>query len=166
MRGLYAGLDVFFFRCVALVGAQFTTYDWAKHHIQNQKLLENGTSLHIVASAIGAAAACVCMHPVSKCPVLFLRPMSLSAPPIPQNSQMDLIGSRLMNQPVGADGKKLLYSGPLDCLRKTVALEGPLGLYKGVAAQYMRMGPQYILTFVFFEELMSMSKAYFSPSSK
>ena len=29
-----------------------------------------------------------------------------------------------------------------------------MGLYKGVAANYLRMGPQYILTFVFFEKMM------------
>lgn len=137
VRGLYAGLNVFFIRCVALVGAQMTTYDFAKHHLIKNKLVENGVACHIVSSAIAAGAACICMQP------------------------MDLIGSRLMNQPVDpSTGMKLLYSGPIDCLRKTVIAEGPLGLYKGVFANYMRMGPQYILTFVFYEKLTQIVKEY------
>jgi len=55
-----------------------------------------------------------------------------------------------MNQPAG---KNQLYSGPVDCFSKTIKAEGLGGLYKGVTANYFRMGPQYILTFVFFEQL-------------
>ena len=63
----------------------------------------------------------------------------------------------MMNQPVSPEGKPHLYSSPVDCFLKTVRSEGPQGLYKGVTAQYIRMGPQYILTFVFFEQLMKLS---------
>ena len=63
----------------------------------------------------------------------------------------------MMNQPTeGGVGK--LYSGPVDCFAKTVKAEGPLGLYKGATANYFRMGPQYILTFVFFEKLKELNK--------
>ncbi len=43
-----------------------------------------------------------------------------------------------MNQPVRPDGRGGLYSGVLDCLRKTLQTEGPLALYKGVTASYAR----------------------------
>ncbi len=97
-------------------------------------MVSEGVSCHVIASGVSAGAACICMQP------------------------FDLIGSRLMNQPV-SEGKKLRYEGPVDCFQKTVKAEGPLGLYKGVTANYMRMCPQYILTFVFFEKLMEISKS-------
>ncbi|EFA83131.1 mitochondrial substrate carrier family protein [Heterostelium album PN500] len=43
---------------------------------------------------------------------------------------LDTIKVRLQTQPVGAP----LYSGTLDCLKKTIAEEGFAGLYKGVAS--------------------------------
>ena len=52
-----------------------------------------------------------------------------------------------------------LYKGPFDCFKKILETEGPMGFYKGVTANYVRMGPQYILTFVFYEKLMSIYKS-------
>ena len=72
----------------------------------------------------------------------------------------DLVGARMMNQPVSPEtGAGLRYRGPVDCFTQTLKNEGPAGLYKGVGANYLRMGPQYILTFVFFEQVMGFSKA-------
>ena len=133
--GLYAGLPAFILRCMALVGAQMTTYDIVKAKILGTKTMENGPLLHSCASAVAAGVACLSMQP------------------------FDLVGARMMNQPV-TDGKGVLYSGPVDCLVKTVVKEGPLALYKGAGANYLRMGPQYILTFVFFEKLMDVSKSF------
>ena len=38
---------------------------------------------------------------------------------------------RLQTQPLPAAGEKPMYSGAMDCVKKTVAKEGPKGLYKG-----------------------------------
>ena len=139
VSGLYAGLPVFMVRCIALVGAQMTTYDWAKHQLLDKKIVTNGVVCHIMSSTVSAGAACACMQP------------------------FDLIGARMMNQPISADGKKMLYSGPIECLLKTIKSEGVVGLYKGSTANYLRMCPQYILTFVFFEQLMGISKSMSKP---
>jgi len=133
--GLYAGLPAFLCRCVALVAAQMTTYDWAKQNIRDQKLLVDNTALHVVSSAIAAGAACVCMQP------------------------FDLVGARMMNQPTSC-GVGTRYASPFDCFIKTIRGEGPAGLYKGVGANYVRMGPQYILTFVFFEKLIESHRGW------
>ena len=36
-----------------------------------------------------------------------------------------------------------LYSGPIDCFKKTIAAEGAMALYKGFWAQLFRIGPSY-----------------------
>ena len=64
VAGLYAGLPAFFVRCVALVAAQMTTYDWAKAHLVESPSfkLANGPVVHFAASAVAAGAACVSMQ--------------------------------------------------------------------------------------------------------
>lgn len=42
---------------------------------------------------------------------------------------IDVVTTRLWNQPV-VNGRGMFYSGALDCAVKTLAAEGPLGLYK------------------------------------
>jgi solute carrier family 25 protein 34/35 len=81
---------------------------------------------------------------------------NVALPPSPFQP-FDLVAARMMNQPVDPTTGKGRYSGPIDCLKKTVQTEGPLGLYKGVTANFMRMAPQYILTFMFFEQLMELT---------
>ena len=45
-----------------------------------------------------------------------------------------------------------LRAGALDCAFKTVAAEGPLGLYKGAGAHFLRVGPHTVLTFLILEQ--------------
>ena len=52
-----------------------------------------------------------------------------------------------------AAGGPAAFGGPLDVIRKTVAAEGPLGVYKGVTANYLRFGPYCVLVFIFVEQL-------------
>mmetsp|Transcript_1133 Transcript_1133/g.1424 ORF Transcript_1133/g.1424 Transcript_1133/m.1424 type:complete len:297 (+) Transcript_1133:83-973(+) len=132
IRGFFRGLDAFVPRCIALVAFQMTSYDLAK-----TQMIERGADdspiTHMTASAFAAACACIAMQP------------------------FDLIGARMMNQPFSKDGNPL-YKGPVDCLTKLVRTEGPFALYKGGLANYMRMGPQYILTFMFFEQFIKLTK--------
>jgi len=44
-------------------------------------------------------------------------------------------------------GKAAPYNGALDCARKTIAREGPLGLYKGMLAPLTAVTPMYSLCF-------------------
>jgi len=64
----------------------------------------------------------------------------------------DVISVRLYNQPTGPDGRGLLYSGPIDCARKTLATEGIRGAFKGWGVQYVRLGPHTVFTFLFWEQ--------------
>jgi dicarboxylate transporter 10 len=44
------------------------------------------------------------------------------------------------------------FKGSIDVFRVTLR-EGPLAFYKGYIPAFVRLGPQTILTFVFFEQL-------------
>ncbi len=135
-RGFFRGVDAFVPRCVALVSFQMSTYDLAKSQLTTRDFMVDGPYCHVVSSAFAAGCACIAMQP------------------------LDLVGARVMNQPFSESGAPKLYAGPLDCLRKTVQKEGILALYKGGFANYMRMGPQYILTFVFYEQMLKAIQEY------
>ena len=42
-----------------------------------------------------------------------------------------LLQVRLQTMPLPAAGQPPMYSGAIDCVKKTIANEGPRGLYKG-----------------------------------
>ena len=50
-------------------------------------------------------------------------------------------------------GRATRYRGPVDCLVQTVRGEGISALQKGWLAQYARLGPHTMLTFVFLEQV-------------
>ena len=52
--------------------------------------------------------------------------------------------------------KENTYKNPIDCVKKTVKAEGILSLWKGFTPYFMRLGPQSILTWGFFELAMKM----------
>lgn len=47
----------------------------------------------------------------------------------------------------------MTYTSTLDCMAKTLRAEGWRGLYKGFWAQWMRLGPHTIITFIVYEQL-------------
>lgn len=65
------------------------------------------------------------------------------------STPFDVIKTRMMNQPK----ERPLYAGSLDCVAKTVAAEGPLGLYKGFLPAYARLAPHRVVHFVALEQL-------------
>ena len=71
----------------------------------------------------------------------------------------DVISTRLYSQKV-IHGRGALYAGVLDCFRKTLAIEGPYGLFKGWTAHYFRAGPHTLLTFVIWEQFKHMANRY------
>jgi solute carrier family 25 uncoupling protein 27 len=65
------------------------------------------------------------------------------------STPFDVIKTRMMNQPREAP----LYSGPLDCVVKTVRAEGATGLYKGFLPAYSRLAPHRMVHFLALEQL-------------
>lgn len=51
------------------------------------------------------------------------------------------------------NGVGTLYRNAGECAAKTVAAEGPLALYKGASAHFMRAGPHTVLTLLLLDRL-------------
>lgn len=127
--GYYRGLSAFVPRVAAATSVQMSTYDGSKEIILSSTGARDGIPVHFAASLLSGAAVTLAMQP------------------------FDIVSVRLMNQPLNAEGRGALYSGPLDCAAKSLQAEGMQGLYKGTVANYARFGPYCILTFLFLEQL-------------
>lgn len=62
---------------------------------------------------------------------------------------MDVVRTRLYSQPTDASGVGTLYKSAFDCASKILTIEGAPAFYKGASANFVRVGPHTILTFVF-----------------
>lgn len=60
----------------------------------------------------------------------------------------------MRSQLLSPQGK--LYRGFLDCILQISSKEGLLGLYKGIGAVYLRLGPHTVLSLFFWDELRKM----------
>ena len=63
---------------------------------------------------------------------------------------LDTIKVRMQTMPKPEPGQLPLYSGTLDCARKTVTRDGFLGLYKGMAAPLIGVTPMFAVCFLGF----------------
>ncbi|GBG33406.1 Mitochondrial dicarboxylate carrier [Hondaea fermentalgiana] len=59
----------------------------------------------------------------------------------------DTIKTRMMNSFPGQ------YSGPIDCVVKTVRQEGPMALYKGFVPTFVRQAPYLVVMFITLEQI-------------
>ena len=69
------------------------------------------------------------------------------------SSPFDVVKSRVMGQPLSADGKGTLYKGMVDCFGQCIAREGPTALWKGFIPAWARVGPRVVIAFVVMEQL-------------
>lgn len=125
IRGLYRGMDAAIIRTGAGSSAQLPVYNMTKTFLlKNDVVKDNSFGLHFLSSSMAGLGVAIVMNP------------------------WDVILTRMYNQ------KGNLYSGPLDCFKKTIKTEGPAALYKGFWAQLFRIGPHSILTLMFMEHTM------------
>eukprot|EP00842_Homolaphlyctis_polyrhiza_P002566 jgi/Hompol1/330/HPOL_002851-RA len=135
IRGLWRGADASMLRTGIGSAVQLSTYDSIKSSLLASGYFpthsgNGGIELHFAASLISSFFLCLAMTP------------------------FDVASVRMYNQKVDAGGKVgSLYKNALDCMVKTVRVEGVAALYKGFFAHYLRVGPHTILTFVFLEAL-------------
>ena len=128
--GLWRGASGAVLRVSVGSAAQLSTFSTTKDIIEEKKIFKKDSFLlGIAASFCSSFVVCIAMTP------------------------FDVVSTRLYNQAVDKTGHGLLYTGPFDCITKIFKQEGFLGFYKGIGAQYFRLGPHTILSLVFWNEL-------------
>ncbi|KAI0283413.1 mitochondrial carrier [Russula aff. rugulosa BPL654] len=126
-RGLVRGVDAAMLRTSMGSSVQLPTYNWTKNQLVSRGILPaNSIWTYLSSSSVSGVCVLVMMQPA------------------------DTALTRVYNQPT----KRLpngtlvgtLYKGPIDCLWKTITTEGPLALYKGSTAHFLRIAPHTIIT--------------------
>lgn len=124
LRGLFRGLDGALPRVMTGSAVQLSSYDACKDYAASAGV-PGGTPLHLAASLLASLLTVTAMNP------------------------WDVISTRLYQ----SQGKATVYTGPFDCASKMIRAEGWAALQKGWLAQYARLGPHTVLTFLFLEQL-------------
>lgn len=75
-------------------------------------------------------------------------------------SPIDVVRTRVMNQPTAADGSGALYRGAADAFPKILRAEGPTAFFKGVVPAFVRLGPHFVLTFMLLEQFRRAAHGY------
>ncbi|CAH2073413.1 unnamed protein product [Thlaspi arvense] len=111
-------------RAMIVTASQLATYDHVKEiMVAGGRGTPGGIGTHAAASFAAGIVAAVASNPI------------------------DVVKTRMMN----ADADS--YGGPLDCVVKTVAEEGPMALYKGFVPTVTRQGPFTMILFVTLEQI-------------
>ncbi|KAF5292634.1 hypothetical protein FQA39_LY13967 [Lamprigera yunnana] len=130
IRGLWRGANGTVLRGMVGSSAQLTSFAMMKDVLNQYHLFDKSPMLRtFAASVIGGIFQVITMTP------------------------FDLVSTRLYNQPVDSNGAGLLYKNISDCFRKVWKTEGFSGFYKGLTANYMRLGPHGALTLMFWDYL-------------
>ncbi|NWV01721.1 S2534 protein, partial [Upupa epops] len=133
VAGLWRGVTGAVPRVAVGSAAQLATFTSAKDWVcQHEWFTEGSWSAVLAGGMVSGVAVAVTMTP------------------------FDVVSTRLYNQPVHPDGRGKLYRGFFDCVLQISSKEGLLGLYKGIGAVYLRLGPHTVLSLFFWDELRKM----------
>ena len=126
VRGLFRGVDGAVPRVMVGSAVQLTTYDTARAALAARAGWAPGSlPTTLAAAAVSSLLTVTCMNP------------------------FDVVSTRLYQ----SSGRATSYAGPLDCARQTWRAEGGRAFFKGWGAQYLRLGPHTVLTFVALEQI-------------
>ncbi|CAN0512592.1 unnamed protein product [Ectocarpus sp. 12 AP-2014] len=130
LRGLTRGTSASVMRVMVGSATQLSVYSSCKAAVLGTGLFEDNVYAYLASSLVAGLVVTTTMNP------------------------LDVVSTRLYAQGTGVAER---YTGPLDCAVKTVSAEGFRGLYKGWTAQYFRLGPHTIYTFLFWEQFKKLA---------
>ncbi|KAH8413955.1 hypothetical protein KR009_007261 [Drosophila setifemur] len=116
-------------RACLMTAGDVGSYDLSKRFFKRILKFEEGLPLRFFSSMCAGLVASVLSNPA------------------------DVIKSRMMNQPVDANGGNLLYKNSIECIKVMVKEEGPLTFYKGLWPTWFRLGPFSVLFWLSIEQL-------------
>ncbi|CAK1596014.1 unnamed protein product [Parnassius mnemosyne] len=130
LMGFWRGVIPNVQRAALVNMGDLAAYDYSKQFLMYELGMADTTAVHAAAAFSAGFVAAVMGTPA------------------------DVLKTRLMNQPVGSDGRGTLYRGMIDCLQQSVKNEGILSLYKGFLPLWMRLGPWALINWIAFENIM------------
>jgi len=122
-RKLFSGVDWATGRAMLMTIGQLCFYDQVKMLLLSTPYFEDGIKTHFTASLAAGAIATTMTQP------------------------LDVLKTRSMNAKPGE------FTSSMQLIKYTAASGGPMAFYKGYIPAFVRLGPQTILTFIFFEQL-------------
>ncbi|EGD72095.1 hypothetical protein PTSG_00109 [Salpingoeca rosetta] len=135
--GLWKGSGPTMGRATTLAAVELSSYDEIKKQLTERGLVQPRTVSGVLVTSMTTGLICALT-----------------------SSPFDVVKSRVMGQPVGPNGRGILYSGMIHCFAKTVRTEGVLALYKGFFPNWGRLGPRAVMCFVVMETLNEWLKHY------
>lgn len=138
LKGLWKGYTAIVPRNVVGASVQLSTFSSSKELLARYEIFANSIFFAaVVSSLLTGFVTCVFMTP------------------------FDTAATRMFNQPLGNDGRGLLYRNVLDCFIKVAKTEGFWhGFYKGFGPNYFRMCPQHLLNLTFWEQFKKWNKEF------
>lgn len=123
IKALWLGSSTTVVRAMIVTASQLAAYDQIKEILIRDTGMADAPPTHMLGGFLAGFVAACTSNPV------------------------DVVKTRVMNMRPGE------YSGPVDCLRKTVQQEGPMALYKGFVPTFARQAPFVVVTFVCLEQM-------------
>eukprot|EP00041_Stephanoeca_diplocostata_P012772 m.214811 g.214811 ORF g.214811 m.214811 type:complete len:298 (+) comp19081_c0_seq1:153-1046(+) len=130
LTGMWRGSGPTIGRATVLAAVEMSSYDEIKTQLIQRNVIVPGTVSGVFITALASGFFCAVF-----------------------SSPFDVVKSRVMGQPVGADGAGKLYKGMIDCFVKSVRNEGALSLWKGFFPNWGRLGPRGVICFLTMETL-------------
>lgn len=130
--GLWKGVSANVQRAFLVNMGELACYDHAKRFIIRNQICDDNIYAHTLSSIMSGLSA-----------------TALSCP-------ADVVKTRMMNQTASVEDK-IKYRNSLDCLVKTVRIEGLRALWKGFLPTWARLGPWQFVFWVSYEKFRQIS---------
>ncbi|CAK1545100.1 unnamed protein product [Leptosia nina] len=129
VKGLFRGVGPQIPRGAIGSSSQMVSFAYAKEWLTDHNLCKSPLLLSFMGANLGGIVMTLCLNP------------------------FDVIATRLSNQPVDSQNRGKLYKSMGDCFIKMLKSEGASAFYKGVGANYLRLGPHTVLLLVCWDQL-------------
>ncbi|VVD02639.1 unnamed protein product, partial [Leptidea sinapis] len=129
VKGLFRGVGPQIPRGAVGSGSQMVSFAYAKEWLRDRGLCQSPLLLSFMGANLGGIVMTLCLNP------------------------FDVLATRLSNQPVDINNRGKLYKGMTDCFIKMLRSEGGAAFYKGLGANYLRLGPHTVLLLVCWDQL-------------
>ena len=151
VAGLWRGSAMSMTRSAVLTASQCATYDEVKHRVRRWTGLSDGVATHFLASMLAGLVTTTATNPVD----MIKTQLYMDASPGGESPGGESPGGGRGRSRGGRFRPGL--AGAADAFVAVWRRDGPRGLMRGWGANYLRLGPQTVITFVALEKFRSMA---------